>query len=99
MQTVLSLCHACRRVKLHKQTDCCQNTDLVCSRVQHEHTQIVTNAVVACSYRFDGDMKSDQGLKLVDEYHRKYITALQALWDSHKDKYTAAGTSEFKLVE
>ena len=60
---------------------------------------VVTAARLPCSCRFDGDFKSEQGLKLVDEYHRKYITALQDLWDANKGKYAIAGASEFKIVE
>ena len=51
------------------------------------------------TYRFDGDIKSPEGVKLTEEYHAKYMQALKDLWDGNKTKYAKEGTTDFKLVE
>lgn len=48
--------------------------------------------------RFAGDIKSAEGLKLTDEYHNKYLKALQTLWETNKHKVAKEGT-EFQVVE
>jgi len=50
-------------------------------------------------YRYDGDVRSSEGLKLVDEYHSKYIAALTDLWGANKAKYAEKGTSDLRLLE
>lgn len=49
--------------------------------------------------RFDGDIRSSEGVKLVDEYHNKYIAALTELWETNKLKYADPSTADLKLVE
>ncbi|KAL3145161.1 hypothetical protein ABBQ38_001761 [Trebouxia sp. C0009 RCD-2024] len=38
--------------------------------------------------RFAGDIKSPEGLNLTQEYHNKYVKALQTLWDTNKCKFS-----------
>ena len=52
--------------------------------------------IVSC--RFVGDIRSPEGQKLTDEYHNKYVKALQTLWDTNKYEFSMEGT-DFRLVE
>lgn len=58
---------------------------------------VVSGALYVC--RFDGDVKSPDGMQLVDEYHSQYVAALKALWNDNKDKYAKRRVSELQTVE
>ncbi|KAL0020975.1 hypothetical protein WJX77_001965 [Trebouxia sp. C0004] len=49
--------------------------------------------------RYDGDIRSSEGLQQVNNYHRKYIAALTELWQANKPKYAKQGTADLILVE
>ncbi len=49
--------------------------------------------------KFEGDITSPEGKALVDEWHEKYIAALLALWDKHKDTYAKDRKGEMRVVE
>ena len=49
--------------------------------------------------RFAGDIKSPEGVKLTEEYHNKYMTALEVLWETNKTKYAKQGTADLQTVE
>ena len=49
--------------------------------------------------RFAGDIKSPEGVKLTEEYHNKYMKALEVLWESNKAKYAKQGTADLQMVE
>ena len=53
--------------------------------------------VVPC--RFAGDIKSPEGVKLTEEYHNKYIQALEVLWETNRTKYAKPGTADLHVVE
>jgi hypothetical protein len=52
-----------------------------------------------CHARYDGDIRSSEGLQQVDHYHKKYIAALTELWQANKPKYAKQGTADLNLVE
>lgn len=49
--------------------------------------------------KFDGDLKSVEFSKAVDAVHTRYVAALQALWDKHKDTFARGRVAELTLVE
>ena len=49
--------------------------------------------------RFAGDIKSAEGVQLTEEYHNKYIKALEDLWEANKSKYAKQGTADLQMVE
>lgn len=49
--------------------------------------------------RFEGDMKSVEFEELVAKVHARYVAALQALWEKHKDSYAPHRAAELTLVE
>lgn len=61
----------------------------------HRHKALLPS--VCC--RFDGDIRSSEGMKLVDEYHSQYVNALTALWNDKKEKYAKQRVSELQIVE
>ncbi|DBB09578.1 TPA: hypothetical protein ACH3X3_008136 [Trebouxia sp. C0006] len=64
--------------------------------------QCPINTVVGASIsvpRYDGDIRSSEGLQLVDQYHDRHIAALTELWQANKPKYAKQGTADLKLVE
>lgn len=69
---------------------------------EHDWQQVVASEAFTSEvygHRFSGDIKSAEGSQLVDEYHIKYINALQTLWHSNKDKYAKKRLSELQIVE
>jgi hypothetical protein len=46
-----------------------------------------------------GDLRSAEGLALVDEYHAKYKAALIALFNEHKDKYAPGRTADLQILQ
>ena len=46
-----------------------------------------------------GDLRSEEGQRMVDTYHRKYVDALKALYDAHKEKYAPARRRSLDIVE
>ncbi|BDA43207.1 Diacylglycerol O-acyltransferase 2 [Coccomyxa sp. Obi] len=49
--------------------------------------------------KFNGDLKSEEGQKLVDEYHARYIAGLKAVWEQHKDKYAPKRRKSLDIVQ
>lgn len=49
--------------------------------------------------RYAGDIKSPEGVKLTEEYHNKYMRALEVLWETNKAKYAKQGTADLQMVE
>lgn len=48
--------------------------------------------------KYDGDVFSEDGKKVVHEYHAQYMKVLQKLYDDHKNTYHAGRKSEMKFV-
>eukprot|EP00887_Chlorella_sp_A99_P006338 scaffold3.g6338.t1 len=48
--------------------------------------------------QYRGDLRSEEGRALVDEWHGRYIEALRALWEAHRVQYGEPGV-ELRLVE
>lgn len=46
-----------------------------------------------------GDLRSEEGQRLVDEHHRKYVDALRALYDAHKEQYAPARRRSLDIVQ
>lgn len=61
----------------------------------HRHEALLPS--VCC--RYDGDIQSPVGMRLVDEYHSQYVNALTALWNDNKEKYAKRRISELQIVE
>ena len=57
------------------------------------------DVIVYVPCRYDGDIRSSEGLQLVDQYHDRHIAALTELWQANKPKYAKQGTADLKLVE
>ena len=49
--------------------------------------------------RFTGDIKSPEGVNLTEEYHDRYMKALELLWETNKATYAKQGTADLKMVE
>lgn len=45
-----------------------------------------------------GDVRSEEGKQLVNQYHQLYMQKLQELFDAHKDKYAANRLADLKFV-
>ena len=48
--------------------------------------------------KYDGDVFSEEGRKVVDKYHSQYLVVLQNLYDDHKNTYHAGRKSEMKFI-
>lgn len=49
--------------------------------------------------KYEGDLHSAAFDAAVDKLHARYVAALQALWDKHKDTYARGRASDLTLVE
>nr|AYE66856.1 DGAT2B [Lobosphaera incisa]AZI70897.1 acyl-CoA:diacylglycerol acyltransferase 2.1 [Lobosphaera incisa] len=49
--------------------------------------------------KFTGDLHSEEGQAAVNRAHAKYIAALQALWEQHKDQYAKQRRSSLHIIE
>ena len=45
-----------------------------------------------------GDVRSEEGKQLVDQYHQLYMQKLRELFDAHKDKYAANRLADLRFV-
>jgi hypothetical protein len=61
-------------------------------------TECVTRGSCLAASRLAGDLESAEFSALVDKYHKRYVDALVALFNEHKDKY-ARGEGDLTLVE
>ncbi len=61
-------------------------------------TTIVTGTPIKVE-KFEGDMRSPEFQEVLNKTHARYIAALQALWDKHKDVYAPNRIAEMTLVE
>lgn len=48
--------------------------------------------------KYDGDVFSEEGKKVVAQYHAQYLQVLQKLYDDHKNTYHAGRKSEMKFI-
>ena len=48
--------------------------------------------------KFDGDIFSEEGTKLVAEHHAMYLKALRDLYDKYKDQYAASRQRDMKFI-
>ena len=48
--------------------------------------------------KFEGDIFSEEGTKLVAEHHGMYLKALQDLYDKYKDQYAASRQRDMKFI-
>jgi len=59
-----------------------------------------SNPACACRQvpRFEGDIFSEEGTKLVAEHHAMYLKALRDLYDKYKDQYAASRQRDMKFI-
>jgi hypothetical protein len=46
-----------------------------------------------------GDLKSEEGLKLIEEYHARYVEGLKAIWNEHKNKCAPNRRRSLEIVQ
>lgn len=72
------------------------------------HSLYFVIASVSCSLRFalllqnvlyEGDMRSEEAVQIVDKYHQMYIQHLTDLYNAHKEAYFQHRLSDMNLAE
>ena len=48
--------------------------------------------------KYEGDVFSEEGKKVVNQYHAQYLEQLRKLYDDHKNTYHASRISEMKFI-
>jgi len=76
---------------------CSASKDTACERCEERCTVLL--GYLRRLWSRTGDVRSEEGRKLVDEYHTKYIAALKELWEANKDKYAPKRIQELEIVQ
>ena len=50
-----------------------------------------------CTYA--GDLKSKEGIALVDKYHVEFVNGLRAIWERYKEDFAAHRRRSLNIVQ